>query len=580
MIQGLEKIIGDFNWEQFHFLRPKALYLFVMLGCIALLLLISNRERKSWKTIIAPALRPFMFSVGNRWAVLGPLVFFVLASSFMILALAGPTWKKRDLPTEKINAVTLLALDASRSMLATDIQPNRLERAKFKISDFLDANPHTRVGLLAYAGTAHPVLPFTSDFTLIKHHASSLANHIMPIDGSNMSLLLQVIDTVMTKITAPSTILLMTDEISEEDAVLLTNYLQGNHHRLEILLFSTPEGATVPGHPHAHSRQNPAVIQNLAQDTSIHITPITLDKSDVESMVSRINKKLVFEKEMDKKEKDWQDMGLLFMLPAVFITLLWFRKGWVVQWCWIGFGIILLQSCGINSNHPDWWYDHNYQGQLLENAGKFEEAAERFDDDTHRAINYYKAGNFEAAADLFALDSSAAGNYNRGLALAQLGRYADALEAFDSAAQLDPSLNDQLEKSMAQARHAKQKADSILQYDPANVSGPQKSLTAQNKKDDPLNERKAKSKDEELSSDTQVKKLPTAGDRITDEVESNVHKFKEAKTPDKNFNSVPQTSEAILMRRTAADPAEFLHRRFELQKKRYYKEVKKPTNPW
>ncbi len=69
-------------------------------------------------------------------------------------------------------------------MLATDIQPNRLERAKFKISDFLDANPRAKAGLVAYAGTAHPVLPFTSDYNLIKHHVVSLINRIMPIQAA------------------------------------------------------------------------------------------------------------------------------------------------------------------------------------------------------------------------------------------------------------------------------------------------------------------------------------------------------------------------------------------------------------
>ena len=81
----------------------------------------------------------------------------------MIIGMAGPTWKKKEIPGQKIQAVVLIALDLSKSMMTKDIQPNRIERAKFKINDFLDANPRARAGLIAFAGTAHPVLPFTSD---------------------------------------------------------------------------------------------------------------------------------------------------------------------------------------------------------------------------------------------------------------------------------------------------------------------------------------------------------------------------------------------------------------------------------
>src|SRR5262245_14502236 len=137
MWDELKNIITAIDWKQFHFLRPNALYLFIPVGVIVLLLLAGNREQRKWKRIIEPALRPFMFSKASLWAIILPLLLFIIGSSFTILGLAGPTWKKKNIPGEKIQAVVLIALDMSRSMLATDMQPNRLERAKFKISDFL-----------------------------------------------------------------------------------------------------------------------------------------------------------------------------------------------------------------------------------------------------------------------------------------------------------------------------------------------------------------------------------------------------------------------------------------------------------
>lgn len=584
MIEELKHIIAHIDWGQFHFLRSKALYLFIPLGVIVLLLIISNRERKKWKTLVSPALRPYMFTHGSWSAIILPLAAFIVGMSCVIIGLAGPTWEKKKIPGQKIQAVVLIALDLSKSMEAKDIQPNRLERGKFKINDFLDANPRARAGLIAFAGTAHPVLPFTSDYRIIKSQAVSLENRIMPVQGSNLPALVDLIDTMMKEVIAPSTVLLLTDAIDNDDATVLSNWVNGSVHHLEILLLSTPNGAPVPGYPTVLSKQDPAIIQNLVQDPKVTVTPLTLDKSDVTGIAKRISDKLVFEKEDKKEDRDWDDMGWVLIIPALIIAAFWFRKGWVIQWCWLPLSFLLLSSCGIRSKHPDWWYSKDYQGQLFSNAGRYEEAADRFEDDNQKAVAYFKAGNFEAAADLFSLDTSAAGNYNRGLALVKMGRYTDAENAFDKAIDLDPSMADRVKKSLTEARAAKQRADSVIQFDPNAISKNTKDLAANKKreKDDPLKTHKPDPQEESLSSDTRVKKMPKFGDRSSDEVATNMRKAKEASTPPTDFEAdkADKLASNILLRRAEADPSEFLHKRFLLQEKRQHKKVKKSKDPW
>jgi len=243
-----------------------------------------------------------------------------------------------------------------------------------------------------------------------------------------------------------------------------------------------------------------------------------------------------------------------------------------------------LTACGVKSKHPDWWYSKDYQGQLQENAGDYAAAADAFEDDQHKAVAYFKAGNYTAAADLFALDTTSSGNYNRGLALAKLGRFDEAEDAFGKAINLDASLKDAAIKSIAEVKHAKQQADSVLKYDPHSVSKNTKDLAENKKKqkNDPLKTHKPESKDEELSADTRVKKMPKTGERTMDEALSNIHRAKESKKPDPNFKADKndQLASNILLRRAEADPAEFLHKRFELQVKRYYKHVKKSKESW
>jgi Ca-activated chloride channel family protein len=542
-----------------HFIRPQALWLLFPLLGITAGLLFTLRENKKWQTLIPCHLRPWLFSKGSPASVALPLLTFLLATSLAILALAGPAWKKMQLPGEKIKATVLVAIDISQSMLATDIPPNRLERAKFKLIDFLDANPRIPVGLLAFAGTAHPVLPFTTDYSLIKSQAASLAPHIMPVPGINYQILLEAFDSLVKD--SPGSIFLITGVIDPNDAARINNFMQTNHRHLEILLLSTPSGAPIPGHPSAQSKQDPTALHRLAMDTSITITPLTLDNSDVVGIASRIAKKLVFEKTGPKDQNEWLDEGQRLLIPILLLTLLGFRKGWVIQWCWPLLILPALSSCGVRSRHPDWWFSNDYQGQQLADAGRYEDAANRFDDDEHKAVALYKSGNYEAAADLFALVGNADADYNRSLALTHLGRYAEALKALDSAVAYNPLMA----SKAALLRQAIRQKDS-LSLDPIKKIPP----TA--KKDStPQKEHKPESEDEKLSSDTRVKQLPTSGNRITDETQSNIHGAKEAKTPPNDFSkqNPAQDPEQVILRQSAADPAEFLHRRFKLQLKRY-----------
>ncbi len=553
--------------------------MFVPLAVIAALLVLSNREQSKWKNIIAESLRPYMFSRGNPAAIILPLALLLVALSCMILALAGPTWKKRSMPAEKIPAVVLISLDLSKSMLATDIQPSRLERAKMKIADFLDANPRARTGLIAFAGTPHTVLPYTADYKIIKHHAQSLHNWAMPVQGTNMALMLSLADSMLARITAPSTILLMTDVIDDSEAVLLNDFANSSIHRFEILLFSTPGSAPVPGKKNITSVQSEGTLSNLKQNSKINISTITLDKSDVEGIAKRISDMLMFEKDEGKDMEDWDDMGWLLLIPALLITLLWFRKGWVVQWCWLPLALVSLASCSVEGRHASWWYTPDYRAEKLYEQGRYDEAAELFEDDAHRAAACFKKGDYQATAELLAYDTTATGRYNYGLALAKLGFYDDAIDAFSAAASEDASLREKASKNIDATKLMKDQASSVLRFHPHGSSID--SILKKTEKGK-LKERKPQSKDEELSSDTEVKKMPTKGDRASDEVASDIHRGKEQKFPPKDFKMEKQEpiETQILMQKTNADPGEFLHRRFEIQKQKYYPNVKAGKEDW
>ena len=572
------------DWSQFHFLRPQWLWLSIPLLVGFVLLWYGNFDPNKWKSKIASHLQSYMFSQGNPRALVYILGSYLLSGLLMLLAASGPTWKLKEIPGAISEAQLVIAMDLSRSMLTDDIQPNRLERAKLKIRDLLDHNPRVRTGLLAYAGTAHLVIPPTSDYTLVNHQAASLQPWIMPINGSDMVKMMNLADTLFDNITAPSTLLILTDEVQEEARSVLANFVDATPHQIELLIFNTSKGGNVPGIGNqremkdargaiVYSRLNQQSLDQLGENNKITVHQLTLDQSDAEVIAEKISKNIFYREDDELSQEEWEDMGAVLLLPLIILTLLWFRKGFVVQWCLLGFAFLC--ACSPDSGYADWWYTRDYQGQALYDQKDYLGAAKKFQSEQHQAVAYFKAGNYEAAANLFAMDSSAAGKYNLGLSLTELGRYDEAIASFEAAKKEDPNLPE-LDHTMEQVAQMSSQVDSVKRFNPetAKEEPPE---TDQG----PLNERQAKSKDEQLTSDTEVDELPETGDRVTDEIETDVRKAEELDRPpeDRQFGQ-QQQAQKVLLKKVNADPAEFLRRRFEYQREKYHQDIKEGEVKW
>jgi len=112
----------------------------------------------------------------------------VLGSTiFILLALARPQWGYEWRETKGRGIDLLIALDTSRSMLAEDVKPNRLDRAKLAILDLLDQLEGDRVGLVAFAGTAFLQCPLTLDYDAYRQTLESIDTEAIPKGGSDLA---------------------------------------------------------------------------------------------------------------------------------------------------------------------------------------------------------------------------------------------------------------------------------------------------------------------------------------------------------------------------------------------------------
>lgn len=148
-------------------------------------------------------------------------VILMLALVFFIVGLARPQFGAK-LRTEKREGFELMiALDVSNSMMAEDIQPNRLERAKRAISRMIDKLKDDKIGLIVFAGDAYTQLPITSDYSSAKLFLNSVNTQIVPKQGTAIG---AAIDLAHHSFTpngeANKAIIVITDgENHEDDAI-------------------------------------------------------------------------------------------------------------------------------------------------------------------------------------------------------------------------------------------------------------------------------------------------------------------------------------------------------------------------
>ena len=169
----------------FRFENIEFLYLLVLIPVLLLVFIMGRRIRKrSLKRFGDPEilnqLMPFL-SV-NRPVI--KFLFILFALVFIILGMARPQFGSKLEEIKRKGIEIVIALDVSNSMLAEDIHPNRLEKAKQAISRLVEKLADDKIGLIVFAGDAYVQMPVTSDYTSVKMFLSSINTQIVPKQGT------------------------------------------------------------------------------------------------------------------------------------------------------------------------------------------------------------------------------------------------------------------------------------------------------------------------------------------------------------------------------------------------------------
>ncbi len=164
---------------------PSLLWLAVLVPAIGVFLFVALRRRhrdlsRFAETTLLRTLIPE--HDGRRMRVRAVLL--VAAVALLVLALAGPRWGFQWEEVRRQGVDIVIALDSSRSMLAEDVKPNRLERAKLAVLDLVKQLKGDRVGLVAFAGTAFLQCPLTLDYDAFGESLRAVSVGIIPKGGT------------------------------------------------------------------------------------------------------------------------------------------------------------------------------------------------------------------------------------------------------------------------------------------------------------------------------------------------------------------------------------------------------------
>ncbi|MDR1155954.1 MAG: VWA domain-containing protein [Bacteroidales bacterium] len=150
-----------------------------------------------------------------------PLLKFVLlmiACIFVVLGVAGPKFGTKLQETKRTGSEIIIALDVSNSMMAEDIQPNRLERAKQAVSKLIDRLGENKIGLIVFAGEAYTQLPITTDYVSAKMFLSTISPDIVPIQGTAIGTAISLAASSFSPASeAGKAIIVITDGENHED---------------------------------------------------------------------------------------------------------------------------------------------------------------------------------------------------------------------------------------------------------------------------------------------------------------------------------------------------------------------------
>ena len=461
------------DWQAFHFIRPEWLLALIPLLLVALLFKHFKQSSSGWHQLLPSHLHATLLT-GERnksekkYAL--PISGLMLAWTFATIALAGPTWERLPQPVYNVKQGSVLVLDMSLSMRATDLTPDRLTRARFKAIDLVDSLADGEVGMVAYAGDAFIISPLTEDASNLINLIPSVSPEIMPIPGSEPIRGFEVASDLLSNAGYKTgDIYWFTDGVEPEQFRSLATFAESSPFKIHTLMIGTQDGAPIKqsnGELLKDARgaivipqSNPRELRALASRSGGAFARVSANDDDIQTILA--SPSISSETQIQQEDNEllqgdvWQDMGVYLAVLILPFAAYAFRRGLIMALSIITLGfftISLPSEVYAQQNEPaeSGWYQRMFKtpNQLGEDAFEaqdYQQAAEQFDDPMWQGAAHYRNQNFEAALQSFQSAQGLEAIYNQGNALAKLGQLKEAIDAYEQVLEQQPDHQHALE---------------------------------------------------------------------------------------------------------------------------------------
>lgn len=296
--------------DNFHFIRPAWLLLTPLAIGLWWLWQRQSDPLRGWREQIAPELLEALV-VGRESGKSGSAWWLLVAWLVAIIAIAGPTWRLEPSPFAADATPLMILLKAGVSMMQPDPAPSRLERARLKIADLGEARKGQPLGLIAYAGSAHLVLPPTRDTAIVAKMAAEIGPEIMPTPGDRVDLALQEAARVLAEGKQGGSIVVLADAVDTEPAALAA-LRKDISIPVQFLAINSPE-----------SSQNDS-LRAAAKTLGADVEPITVEDQDIAAIVRNAASAPVAKR--GEQSERWQEAGYWLVPLLGMVVLVSFRR--------------------------------------------------------------------------------------------------------------------------------------------------------------------------------------------------------------------------------------------------------------